>query len=521
MKKKKPPLSSPRRRQSSGLFPKLWSKHGKESKKIQPDSDASVELVVADETSDAANPVSALTLPSSQWKINIFPSRDATDPNSATAATGNGTLANYSPTDRPSIYEESMEMLTGALLIYLFADLREMAREGEIDSSDLLNFPLAINQVVEAIQTHKEALAKRAINHKDMEEKLQALKDIRKQQIASSSLMGYVMRDKMKSKENNSEGYLANFHDEKSTQGMVYGIAVNHLRRRVTVIFRGSVTQQDFMTDAQTAQKKLTISLAPDEEPSVISVHTGFYKYMFQADDDGKVRRDHILSDAKNLLKENPGYCLYCTGHSLGGALCTLFGFFAAADDEVVENGPVVVVSIASPRVGGANFCEAFQVLEKRKRLQHLRISNKEDMISHVPYVHFKATAFSPLLAATLGAGNIYNHCGIHLQLTSILENDDLQCPFTLTYPKNKNDEEGITYTEELKRGINTAMELLGSLAPVAKADFQKLIFFHSCDEYEARLETCKKFLSSKTLDQLYGDESFVGRSISRGLKSD
>jgi hypothetical protein len=62
-------------------------------------------------------------------------------------------------------------------------------------------------------------------------------------------------------------------------------------------------------------------------------------------------------------------------------------------------------------------------------------------------------------LAATTGIGNIYKHCGIHLQLKSVLANNDLKKPFILAYSKNKCDEER-KYTEEFKRWRNTAMEL-------------------------------------------------------------
>ena len=274
--------------------------------------------------------------------------------------------------DRPSIYEEAMEMLTAALLIYTFADLRKMAREGEIVSKGLEADPIAIGTVMEVIRTHREALQKRAkIDENDLEARLKALKDIQKQQLKSSTVMGRMLRGAM-----NKETVLTRFHDEKSTQGMVYGIAVNHIRRRVTIIFRGSVTQKDFVTDAKFSQKKVANPLVglggtySQDMPTTINVHTGFYEYLFQKDDEGIVRLDHLLSDARILLKKNPGYRLFCTGHSLGGALATMCGFYAALDDQIVKNGAAVVVySIASPRVGNSDFRRSFQVLGTRRLL--------------------------------------------------------------------------------------------------------------------------------------------------------
>ena len=142
---------------------------------------------------------------------------------------------------RPSVYEEALEMLTAALLIYTFADLRKMARDGEIVSKDLEADPIVIGAIAKVVQKNRLAIQKRArIDETGLESRLRALRDIQKQQLKSSSVLTRMMRGK--------ETILTNFHDEASTKGMVYGIAVNHIRRRITIIFRGSVTQQDFVS---------------------------------------------------------------------------------------------------------------------------------------------------------------------------------------------------------------------------------------------------------------------------------
>lgn len=214
-------------------------------------------------------------------------------------------------------------MIIVALLIYTFADLRKMARDGKIKSDGLTKHPITISQVMDAIRTHRKALEKEArIDEDDLQSRMKALKDIQKKQLSSSSLVGRMLRGSAKKKQT----VLTHFHDEKSTRGMVYGIAVNHIRKRITVIFRGSVTKQDFITDANLAQRKVNnpVAKVAMETPTTINIHTGFYQYLFKKDDTGRVRLEHILDDVKELMKRNKGYRLYCTGHSLGGKITTM-----------------------------------------------------------------------------------------------------------------------------------------------------------------------------------------------------
>lgn len=69
------------------------------------------------------------------------------------------------------------------------------------------------------------------------------------------------------------------------------------------------------------------------------------------------------------------------TGHSLGGALATLFGFYAATDDRITKNGqPVELYTFASPLVGNRNFRQAFKALENKGKIVHARICNEGDL---------------------------------------------------------------------------------------------------------------------------------------------
>jgi Lipase (class 3) len=57
-----------------------------------------------------------------------------------------------------------------------------------------------------------------------------------------------------------------------------------------------------------------------------------------------------------------PGYELYICGHSLGGALATVFAFEAAAANDDLIPKPVTCITTGSPKIGNLAFVDAFEV---------------------------------------------------------------------------------------------------------------------------------------------------------------
>lgn len=101
-----------------------------------------------------------------------------------------------------------------------------------------------------------------------------------------------------------------------------------------------------------------------------------------------KRKYDEILEDIKPLLKANPDYKLYVTGHSLGGALASIVAFYLACEEDIQL--PVTCISFASPRVGDYGFRKATNMLEQAKRLRVLRVINENDTVAVMPMVNYK-----------------------------------------------------------------------------------------------------------------------------------
>jgi predicted lipase len=165
----------------------------------------------------------------------------------------------------------------------------------------------------------------------------------------------------------------------------------------ISVTFRGSAIFNDWVENIQIIQKE--VENPSDKTGEKIGLHYGFYNILQRERKDSRKKEDgsagtkvnRIIEKIMTRIKENssPGeeWTLCTTGHSLGGALCTMFGFYAAADKRVQENVklPVQVFSFASPKCGDFRFRKAFKLLEQEGKLVHARFCVAEDFGKLVP----------------------------------------------------------------------------------------------------------------------------------------
>ena len=129
----------------------------------------------------------------------------------------------------------------------------------------------------------------------------------------------------------------------------------------IVIAFRGSDSKADWFANFQAAQ---------DPGPfDNTGAHEGFQDALFPA----------VISITRCLRKVDlTKKKLWVTGHSLGGALCSLYAGM------LIENGFEVygIYTFASPRPGSPKFAEQ---LNAHIKGPHYRVVNDQDIVPHVP----------------------------------------------------------------------------------------------------------------------------------------
>ena len=470
----------------------------------------------------------------------------------------------------PSLFEEADEMVKLSNLIYTLIELRELARSGKLNehkaSLQILEMPLPMDQALSIIVSeagilqqvlsdgsHDAAFSalqslpglvadnnntKKSMSQEESKGVIEGLLDM-----WNNCLPGTLLHNPNTGKKDQEEtseytvSTLTAVGDEKCYEELVYVVGINPASKRITVAFRGSTTKNDFVTDARmdmvrvpdprhfanTSERSSSGRTYEDDEiDSNLCIHQGFYEYMFGTDLKKKNKYAEIMDHIQHLFDANPKYRkeykLYVTGHSLGGALSTLFGFYACASASLPQ--PVTIVSVASPRVGNMEFARTFTEFESQGKLRHLRVANHKDPVTLGPTVSNKRVltlatmAFSPLgyLALKLsgneaGAEETYYHTGMKLKLRREAQEGAQLCelsysgaPFLLKEKDFRVSEEGDNKDDEVAGKKNSSSRIGASEMP--------LVSYHYGSAYSERMALAKTELVGITLNQLYKEKT-------------
>lgn len=148
---------------------------------------------------------------------------------------------------------------------------------------------------------------------------------------------------------------------EKSN-GLRYGIF--YLNDCLYLVFKGSSTIRDFVTNSNITLVKT--KLFPGK------VHGGFYDLLEE-------NHKSIFKSLLDFSEKHKCNSIYITGHSLGGALSSLFYSLCKRHKQIQKKTPISIknVTFGSPRVGDSKFC---------KNLNTCRMVNKKDIVTMLPF---------------------------------------------------------------------------------------------------------------------------------------
>lgn len=209
---------------------------------------------------------------------------------------------------------------------------------------------------------------------------------------------------------------------------------------------------------------------------------------------DGKLLSTHealLQLHITPILQRYQRYKLYITGHGIGAAAATLFGFMVATERDNKIPKPVTVISVGSPYVGDSSFRSAHQSLESQGRLRHLRVSNYRDSMTLGPIF---SSEWRPL-----------KHVGMNLRLY------DTDSAFEIDFPKVRSGFWS-SLIDEIRRGWEqqTLNHLNCSLCDFNAWSPQSL------QEYNRRAVSHKPSLRSLNLNDLYARPDLVGNLVAQ-----
>ncbi|KAL7564487.1 hypothetical protein ACA910_017954 [Epithemia clementina (nom. ined.)] len=454
----------------------------------------------------------------------------------------------------PNLYDEAHEMMMASFISYPITFLLREARAGRLKNSE------AILEQFKATNDNNVSIS---LGPQDFIDIVRDNMDyIATNYPLGSPEFGWYSVFEMYNKLNNlapnhDDIQLIEFDDKQETHRLVYGIGINKRLKRITVIFRGTYAQdtRDWVRNLQFGLVDVplpSVVLEDDDDPittttttttnpsstatsttnynnndknnnnklTQLFVHQGIYEYLFHNSERGldypRERYEEILGNILSCLDqvEYHNYKVFVTGHSLGGALALLLAFFAAAEERLPK--PVTCVSLGSLLVGDAAFQQAFERLERKGWIRHLRITNQHDPVPCLPpFTWYKPVGMHLRLLADQtttdnngsGDNNKYsmnNNLNGHQQGSMV--------GYQLEHATRTND-------ASISAGvppINTFSALWESYQ--AAGSLEQLQAPHFIPEYLRRLEREKSRLQSLSLNECYRNPDYVGPNFSTRL---
>jgi len=432
--------------------------------------------IMPDEAEETVNDTIIESLPpktdEEEAENNIVLLKDAVVSNSAR------TMNEAESTQQLDLHTEADLMLDISLLIYTYAQIRQFARKSAkryIGEERLLDDEeITGKEILEYAKSNKDVLRKDLKNDHKTSYYYQTLLNLVNRFDKAKNVWTYQEQIKVAKMQ---EAKVVVFDDKDAKTEIVHGITVNEEAKRIAIVFRGSATPYDWFKKFQVSTTVRPNPLrGKPYQPEEIALHHGYSDYLLNPNDEGGTSKyENIVTELKALCTQYPGFSVYCTGHSLGGALSTLAAFYLAIESDTVIPKPIRCISVASPMLGDWRWRNAFMWAEKEGLLRQLRITNDGDIVPRVPTIS--------ILTMTT-----YKHVGLHLRFL------ETSGQHRFSYPKDGN-------SDEQDIASNNLINFLRS----------DVLEKHSAIEYDRNMNLCSAALLRCNLDYMYKDRSLVG----------
>ncbi len=157
----------------------------------------------------------------------------------------------------------------------------------------------------------------------------------------------------------------------------------------IYVIFRGTLSVKSAIKDVMVMRKKVNPPLYNENEVDG-RLHLGFLETIDQT-------FHRICYFIAKFQQEASTSCkIITTGHSLGGALTTIFTYFYSQYYNHIKNlcekmqcpvphKKIHCVAVSPPKVGGVNFSNSYTIAIDDNKIEHINMFNRKDPVPKVP----------------------------------------------------------------------------------------------------------------------------------------
>uniref|UniRef100_A0A7S4NFV7 Fungal lipase-type domain-containing protein n=1 Tax=Odontella aurita TaxID=265563 RepID=A0A7S4NFV7_9STRA len=436
----------------------------------------------------------------------------------------------------PHLYTEIDDSLEACLFVYPLVEVRRLVASGELDDPDgsIMTAPKSCYDALNIITSNASTIDKQDNNH--LRGILSSVGDRLKRSGAKSSdlqetagtievfydgtcgqkpiVKESIMETQTGPEVSNSDdqAFTPNDNVSLADQGLSYSIVASHAKKRITLTLRGSLLN-DFSW-ARATMKTVANPLAKHpEQKETMHLHSTFYDLLFKSSSRGAegpngealTEYHDILLQVVDATKKYPGYKLYVTGWSQGGALATIFATVAAAELDSVLPKPITCVSFASPMVGDKHFRDLHQLLEQKVKLRHIRVSNHKDLLTTSPKMSESSTdtIYNLVFDEGTGVGIPFKTVGMSVKLHGGNE------PFEVSFPKKVNSN---TMAGSIQN-FTSEVQLFWENSFFANFSWSRTEYskYHNIWTYSQRLDRGSPLLEYMNLNDLYEDSDIVG----------